>query len=193
MSQARHRQASNKQQPTASMREMGKNHNSVVVLRIRLKLSWMIPMGVKNNHKKMSPKLNRGGRERVSQVANTGAKLQFRAKGSLFCPKPPCPKPVQNGQNEAKCWLHSTCNLTSPCQRAPQGPLSTICPRNAPKRAPKSHGGGSWVQSLVSPHIGLCHVASLHLHFNGVVPSQARWEMKSVALLLCLCVKSRRQ
>ena len=29
---------------------MGKNQNSVVVLRIRLKFWWMIPMGVKYNH-----------------------------------------------------------------------------------------------------------------------------------------------
>ena len=29
---------------------MGENQNSVVVLRIRLKFWWMIPMGVKYNH-----------------------------------------------------------------------------------------------------------------------------------------------
>ena len=31
---------------------MGKNQNSVVVLQIRVKFRWMIPMGVKYNHKK---------------------------------------------------------------------------------------------------------------------------------------------
>ena len=29
---------------------MGKNQNSIVVLRIQLKFWWMIPMGVKYNH-----------------------------------------------------------------------------------------------------------------------------------------------
>ena len=31
---------------------MGKNQNSVVVLQIRVKFWWMIPMGVKYNHTK---------------------------------------------------------------------------------------------------------------------------------------------
>ena len=31
---------------------MGKNQNSVVVLPIRVKFWWMIPMGVKYNHTK---------------------------------------------------------------------------------------------------------------------------------------------
>ena len=31
---------------------MGKNQDSVVVLQIRLKFWWMIPMGVKYNHTK---------------------------------------------------------------------------------------------------------------------------------------------
>ena len=31
---------------------MGENQTSVVVLRIRLKFWWMIPMGVKYNHTK---------------------------------------------------------------------------------------------------------------------------------------------
>ena len=31
---------------------MGKNQNSIVVLQIWVKFSWMIPMGVKYNHTK---------------------------------------------------------------------------------------------------------------------------------------------
>ena len=34
---------------------MGKNQNSVVVLQIRLKFWWMIPMGVRDNHTKYEP------------------------------------------------------------------------------------------------------------------------------------------
>ena len=37
------------------MRKMGKNHSSVVVLRIRPKFWWMLPMGVRNNHTKDEP------------------------------------------------------------------------------------------------------------------------------------------
>ena len=49
---------------------MGNNHNSVVVFRIRLNFWWMMPMGAKNNHKRVSQKVNSGGREQVSQVAD---------------------------------------------------------------------------------------------------------------------------
>ena len=38
---------------------MGKNQNSVVVLRIRLKFWWMIPMGVKYNHTKFEQETQR--------------------------------------------------------------------------------------------------------------------------------------
>ena len=38
---------------------MGKNQNSVVVLRIWLKFSWMIPMGVKYNHTKFEQETQR--------------------------------------------------------------------------------------------------------------------------------------
>ena len=44
------KQANSKQ--ASSTREMGKNQNSVVVLQIRLKFWWMIPMHVKYNHTK---------------------------------------------------------------------------------------------------------------------------------------------
>ena len=38
---------------------MGKNQNSVVVLHIRLKFWWMIPMGVKYNHTKLEQETQR--------------------------------------------------------------------------------------------------------------------------------------
>ena len=38
---------------------MGQNQNSVVVLQIRVKFWWMIPMGVKYNHTKFEQKTQR--------------------------------------------------------------------------------------------------------------------------------------
>ena len=38
---------------------MGKNQNSVVVLQIRVKFWWMIPMGVKYNHTKFEQETRR--------------------------------------------------------------------------------------------------------------------------------------
>ena len=77
---------------------MGENHGSVVVLRIRPKFWWMVPMGVRDNHTKYEPKtqLWRPG----TGVASAGPpfqNLQFRAKISLFLPKPAL-KLVENGQ-----------------------------------------------------------------------------------------------
>ena len=70
---------------------MGKNQNSVVVLRIRPKFWCMIPMGVRDNHTKYEPETQqwRPG----TGVASGGPqfqKLQFRAKNShFFGPKQP--------------------------------------------------------------------------------------------------------
>ena len=77
---------------------MGKNQNSVVVLQIRLKFWWMIPMGVKYNHKKFEQETQRwrpgtgfaSGRPQFQ-------KLQFRAKNSHFWAKK-AREPLQNGQ-----------------------------------------------------------------------------------------------
>ena len=38
---------------------MGKNQNSAVVLQIRLKFWWMIPMGVSDNHTKFEEETQR--------------------------------------------------------------------------------------------------------------------------------------
>ena len=64
---------------------MGKNHSSVVVLRIRPKFWWMLPMGVRDNHTKYEPETQRW--RRGMGVASAGPpfqNLQFRAKISLF-------------------------------------------------------------------------------------------------------------
>ena len=66
---------------------MGKNHSSVVVLRIRLKFWWMLPMGATTQS--MSQKLNGGGRERASQVPDFHFKIcHLGPKSAFFCPKP---------------------------------------------------------------------------------------------------------
>ena len=72
------------------MREMGKNHSSIMVLRIRPKFWWMLPMGVRDNHTKYEPETQR--LRLGTGVASAGPLFQnlpFRAKISLFCPTPP--------------------------------------------------------------------------------------------------------
>ena len=67
---------------------MGKNHNSVVVLRIRPKFWWMLPMGVRNNHTKYESEAQRWQPGTgVARARPRFQKLQFRAKISLFLPK----------------------------------------------------------------------------------------------------------
>ena len=62
---------------------MGKNQNSAMVLQIRLKFCWMIPMGVKYNHTKYELETRQW---RPGTVVASGGpqfqKLQFRAKNS---------------------------------------------------------------------------------------------------------------
>ena len=69
---------------------MGKNQISIVVLQIRVKFWWVIPMGVKYNHTNLSEKLNGGGRERDSQVADLSFKnCSLGPKTAIFGPKKP--------------------------------------------------------------------------------------------------------
>ena len=80
------------------MREMGENHISVVVLRIRPKFWWMVPMGVRDNHTKYEPKTQRW--RPGTGVASAGPpfqNLQFRAKISLFLRKTALER-AENGQ-----------------------------------------------------------------------------------------------
>ena len=81
---------------------MGKNQNSVVVLRIWLKFWWMIPMGVRDNHTKFEQETQR--RRLGTAVAGGGPwfqKLQFRVKNSHFWAKTAL-EPIQNGQTKEK-------------------------------------------------------------------------------------------
>ena len=102
---------------------MGKNQNSIVVLHIRVKFWWMIPMGVKYNHTKFEQETQRW--RPGTGFASGGPqsrKLQFRAKNSHFWAKK-APEHIQNGQTK-EMVVHCTCGLTSPCQRALCGPLT---------------------------------------------------------------------
>ena len=80
------------------MREMGDNRSSVVVLQIRPKFWWMLPMGVRDDHTKYEPETHRGGRERASQVPDLHFKIcNLGPKSAFFLPKP-APEPAKNGQ-----------------------------------------------------------------------------------------------
>ena len=79
---------------------MGKNQNSIVVLQIRVKFWWMIPMSVKYNHTKFEPEAQRWGSG--TGFASGGPqfqKLQLRAKNSHFWAKNAL-KHIQNGQTK---------------------------------------------------------------------------------------------
>ena len=82
-------QATSKQ--AASTCKIGKNHSSIVVLWIRPKFWWMLPMGVRDNHTKYEPETQRWlPRTCVASAGPRFQNLQCRAKISLFfCPKPP--------------------------------------------------------------------------------------------------------
>ena len=80
------------------MHKIGGNHSSVVVLRIRRKFWWMLPVGVRDNHTKYEPESQR--RRPGTGVASAEPpfqNLQFRANISLFLPKTAL-EPAENGQ-----------------------------------------------------------------------------------------------
>ena len=123
---------------------MGKNQNSVVVLHIRLKFWWMIPMGVKYNHTKF---------ERGSQRWRPGTgfasggprfqKLQFRGKNSHFWAKKALVH-IQNGQTKGNGGYTSHVRLDFPVSTSSLRPSnSTICPGNGPKRLPQAPNADS--------------------------------------------------
>ena len=77
---------------------MGENHSSVVVLRIRPKFWWMLPMAVRDNHTKYEPETQRWRPGTgVTSAGPPFQNLQFRAKISLLLPKT-APEPDENGQ-----------------------------------------------------------------------------------------------
>ena len=82
---------------------MGKNHSSVVVLRIQPKLWWMLPMGVRDNHTKYELETQRW--RPGTGVASAGPpfrNLQFGAKISLFFLPKTALEPAKNGQMKGK-------------------------------------------------------------------------------------------
>ena len=86
---------------------MGKNQNSVVVLPIRVKFWWMIPMGVKYNHTKFEQETQRW--RPGTGFASGGPqfqKLQFRAKKSRFWAKK-SPATHSKRPKEGKRWVPS--------------------------------------------------------------------------------------
>ena len=85
----------------------------------------------------MSQKLNGGGRERVSQVAD----LSF--KNYSLGPKQPflgqnSPRTHSKRPNKGKRWVHSTCGLTFLCQRALCGPLTPPYVLETAQKDPRS-------------------------------------------------------
>ena len=119
--------------PPAPYRPMG--YSSVVVLRIRPKFWWMLPMGVRDNHTKYEPRNQRWRPgTRVSCAGLPFQNLQFRAKINPFLPKTAL-EPAENGQMKGN--LHM--QLDFPVPKGPLGPSnSTICPRTTPKRPAKA-------------------------------------------------------
>ena len=88
--------ASSKQ--AATTREMGGNHSSVVVLWVRPKFWWMLPMGVRNNNTKYELETQRW--RPGTGVESAGPPFQnlpSTAKISLFLPKTAL-EPAENGQ-----------------------------------------------------------------------------------------------
>ena len=137
------------------MREMGKNHGSVVALRIQPKFWCMLPMGVRDNHTTYEPETQQWWpRTGVASARPPFQNLPFRAKISLFfCPKP---QPAENGQMKGNSG-YSTHAARLPRAEGPSN--STICLRTAPKRPPKApefvHIGRRQPQTKNRPYLGL--------------------------------------
>ena len=101
---------------------MGENHISVVVLRIRPKFWWMLPMGVRDNHTKYEPETQRW--RLGTGVAGAGPpfrNLQFGAKISLFLPKTAL-EPPENGQMKGNSG-YSIHAARLPCAEGPSRAL----------------------------------------------------------------------
>ena len=116
---------------------MGKNHHSVVVLQIQVKIWWMIPMGVKYNHTKFEQETQRW--QPATGFANGGPpfqKLQFRAINSHFWAKKALEHIQTAKRRETVGTLHV--RLDSPVSTSSLRPSnSMIFPGNGPKRPPE--------------------------------------------------------
>ena len=117
---------------------MGKNQISVVVRQIRVKIWWMIPMGVKYNHTKFEQETERW--RPGTGFASGGPqfqKLQFRAKNAIFGPKMPWNTFKTAKRRETMGTLHVP--LDFPVSTSSLQPSnSMICPGNRPKRPPEA-------------------------------------------------------
>ena len=83
------------------MREMGKNHSPVVVLRIRPKFWSMLRMGVRHNHRKYEPQTQQS--QPRTAVASTGdpfPNLQFGPNAAFFLFTKAALEVAKNGQNK---------------------------------------------------------------------------------------------
>ena len=117
---------------------MGKNHSSVVVLRIRPKFWWMLPMGVRDNHTKYEPETQpwQSGMG-VTSAGSPFQNMQFRAKMGPFLPKTTL-QPAETGQMKGNSG-YCTHAARLPHAKGPSRAYnSTICPRPAPKRPPRA-------------------------------------------------------
>ena len=117
---------------------MGENQTSVVVLQIRLKFWWMIPMGVKYNHTKFEQETRQW---RLGTAFASGRppfqKLQFRAKNSHFGAKKARNTFKTAKRRETVGKLHVP--LDFPVSMSSLRPSnSMICPGNSPKRPPEA-------------------------------------------------------
>ena len=85
----------------SSTREMGKNQNSVVLLHIRVKFWWVIPMGVKYNHTKFERETQRW---RPGTGFTSGGpqfqKMQFTAKKTAILGAKTALEHIQSGQTK---------------------------------------------------------------------------------------------
>ena len=122
---------------------MGKNQNSVVVLQIRVKFWWTIPMGVKYNHTKFEQETQRW--RPGTGFASGGPqfqKLQFRAKNSHFWAKKAFQAFKTAKRRETVGTLHV--RLDFPVSTSSLRPSnSMICPGNGPKRPPEAPNADS--------------------------------------------------
>ena len=102
---------------------MGKNHSSIMVLRIRPKFWWMLPMGVRDNHTKYELETQRW--QPGTGVVSAGPpfqNLQFRAKISLFFWPKTDLEPAENGQMKGPSG-YSTHAAGLPYAEGPSGAL----------------------------------------------------------------------
>ena len=104
---------------------MGQNQNSVVVLQIRVKFWWMIPMGVKYNHTKF---------EQETQWWRPGTGF---ASGCIFGPKKPWNtfKTAKRRETMGMCQVRLDFTVSTSSLRPSN---SMICPGNGPKRPPQA-------------------------------------------------------